>query len=122
MSEYGHRDARVNIERGEQRPAGTAGVVKRDAADAVPGAPDIEGPVDVARLDRVTCPRGEDERVLLAADADAGAWPGVVAGLVLAAFGDPERGRADRRKRQRVRTAVPLQDLLVGERMPADAL
>jgi hypothetical protein len=39
----GHRDARVNVERGQERAAGTAGVVERDAADAVADAPDVEG-------------------------------------------------------------------------------
>jgi hypothetical protein len=90
VPEDGHRDARVNVERGEQRPAGAARVVKRDATDAVPGASDVEGPVDVARLDRVAGPRGEDERVLLAADTDA--WPGVGADQVLIALGDPPFG------------------------------
>jgi hypothetical protein len=69
VAKDGHRDARVNVERGQERAAGTASVVERDAANAVPGAPDVEGPVDVARLDRVTGPSREDERVLLAADA-----------------------------------------------------
>ena len=34
MPEDGHGDARVNVERGEERAAGTAGVVESDAADA----------------------------------------------------------------------------------------
>src|SRR5690348_4157327 len=120
VPEDGHRDARMNVERGQERAAGTAGVVKRDAADPIAGAPDIEGPVDVARLDRVTSASGEHERVFLTADARA--WPVGGAGLVLVAPGDPQRGNADRRKRQRVRAAVSLEHLLVSERMSADTL
>ena len=52
VPEDDHRDTRVNVERGRERAAGTAGVVERDAADAVADAPDVEGAVDVARLDR----------------------------------------------------------------------
>jgi hypothetical protein len=63
----------VDVERGQERTAGTAGVVERDAADAVASAPDIEGPVDVARLDRVTGTSREHERVMHAADARV--WP-----------------------------------------------
>lgn len=48
----GHRDARVNVERGQERAAGTT--VERDAADAVASAPEVEGPVDVAGFDRTT--------------------------------------------------------------------
>ena len=33
VPEDGHRDARVNVERGRERAAGTTGVVERDAAD-----------------------------------------------------------------------------------------
>jgi hypothetical protein len=54
MPEDGHRDAWVNVERGQERAAGTAGVVERDAADPVASAPDVEGPVDVAGFDRAT--------------------------------------------------------------------
>src|SRR5579859_5174876 len=69
VTEDGHRDTRVNVERGQERTTGTAGVVERNAADAVAGAPHIEGPVDVARFDRVTGTGCEHERVLPAADA-----------------------------------------------------
>ena len=120
VPEDGHRDARVNVERGEERAAGAAGVVERDATDAIASAPDIEGPVDVAGFDRVTSASGEHERVLLAADARA--WPVGGAGLVLVAPGDPQRGNADRGKGQRVRAAVSLEHLLVSERMSADTL
>jgi hypothetical protein len=73
MTKEGHRDTRVHIERGQERAADTAGVVERNAADAVPGTPNVEGPVDATRLDRMTCTCGEHERVFLAADARI--WP-----------------------------------------------
>ena len=97
VPEDDHRDARVNVERGQERAAGTAGVVERDAADAVADAPDVEGPVDVARLDRAAGASSEHERVPLA--ADTGVWPVGGAGLVLVALGDPQGGNADRGKR-----------------------
>jgi hypothetical protein len=48
VPEDGHRDARVDVERGQERAAGTAGVVERDAADAVASAPDIESSAALA--------------------------------------------------------------------------
>jgi hypothetical protein len=41
---------------------------------------------------------------------------------VLVALRDPQRRNADRRQRQRVGAAIGLKNLLMGERMPADAL
>jgi hypothetical protein len=45
MSGDGHGNARADVERGQKRAAGTASVVERDAASAVPGAPDVVYPV-----------------------------------------------------------------------------
>jgi hypothetical protein len=69
--------------------------VQRDPAYAVPRAPDIERPVDVSRLDRVTVSRGEHKPVFLAADA----FPGPVVGPhgVLIPLGDPQCGNGNRR-------------------------
>jgi hypothetical protein len=92
VPEDGHRDARVNVERGRERAAGTTGVVERDGADAVADAPDVEGPVDVARLDRAAGASSEHERVPLA--ADIGVWPvggaGLVRGQARNARGEPK--------------------------------
>jgi len=63
--------------------------VEGDAADAVANGPDVEGPVDVARLDRAAGASSEHQRVPLAADARV--WPVGSAGLVLVALGDPQR-------------------------------
>jgi hypothetical protein len=51
----------VNVERGQERAAGTSGVAERDAADAISSAPDVERPVDVAGFDWVTGASGEHE-------------------------------------------------------------
>jgi hypothetical protein len=73
VPEDGHSDARVNIERGEQQPAGTA--------DAAPGAPDIESrlmlrgsigwPVRVVKTSAYFSPQMQ---------VSGQVWPGVVAG------------------------------------------
>ena len=53
VPEDGHRDARVNVERGQQRAARPARVVNGDPPDTRAPAPDVERAVDVPRLDRL---------------------------------------------------------------------
>jgi DNA-binding GntR family transcriptional regulator len=53
VPEDGHRDARVNVKRCQERAAGAACVVERDAADGVASAPDVEGP-ELAEPDDTT--------------------------------------------------------------------
>jgi hypothetical protein len=59
-----HRDARVNIERGQERPASTASVVNPDTADPGLSAAGIEAAVDRSRLDRVASTSGEHRPVI----------------------------------------------------------
>jgi len=94
LAKDGHRDARADVERRKEGAAGAAGVVERDAADAVPGTPNVECPIDIARLDRVARTGGEHERVFLSADARL---PVGRAGVILVALRDPQRRHADRR-------------------------
>jgi hypothetical protein len=51
----------VHVQVGEERPAGTAGIVHGDPSDLRLADPVVVGPAEVARLDRRAVPGGEHE-------------------------------------------------------------
>ena len=90
MPEDLHGDARVNVERGQQRPACMPGVMDPDAADACFGAPGVEGAAEVAGLDRCSLACSEDQAQVLPRRGGRGP------GSVLLLTPDLERGLGSR--------------------------
>jgi hypothetical protein len=56
-----HRDSRVDVECGQQRGIGLTGAVDGDPEDSRGDDAAVEAAAEVARLDRGTVPRGEDQ-------------------------------------------------------------
>jgi hypothetical protein len=61
VSQDAHGDARVDIQRGQQRGTGLAGAVHGDPGNPRSDDTAVETAVEVARLDRRAVPGGEDQ-------------------------------------------------------------
>jgi hypothetical protein len=70
MPENRHRNARVNVERSQQRTARTARVVNLDLPDSGLFASRVEAALEVPRLDRLAGASGEQQLMTLTAYAD----------------------------------------------------
>jgi len=78
-----HRNARVDVEGGQERAAGAARVMNLDLPDPGFSAPRVEAALDVPRFQRVAGIGREQELVAFAADADLRPFRRSAAGLEL---------------------------------------
>ena len=80
MPEDRHRNARVDVEGGQERAAGAARVMNLDLPDPGFSAPRAEAALDVPPFQRVAGIGREQELVAFAADADLRPFRGSAAG------------------------------------------
>jgi hypothetical protein len=119
MPENRHRDARVNVERGEQRAARPTRVVSLDLPHSGLFASRVETALEVPRLDRLPCASRKQQLMTLAAYADLRPFVDTAVSLVLSC--DSQCGEHYWRWRQGFDAAACLELVLVREWMPAYA-